>query len=202
MKGCDGTGHILGIFSTHRSLSGCPLSVRIAELQQNSDTKVCPTPGCDGTGNTKSMYAFHRSVQRCPLMREKLEEYKGALTVKQVEDMLLRRIPFPLPNGLVGPKLQNGGLPGKKSPSQMDTSSRANGKGATVADKNGENKSPKTATGLSSSNGDSRKGKSIRFGYLVEHPSNRFSFSFVWHQQLARRAAKVALPVVERVSPL
>lgn len=100
-------------------------------------------------------------------MREKLEEYKGALTVKQVEDMLLKRIPFPFPNGVVGSKLLNGGGPGKKSPSQMDTSSRANGKGATVADKNGENKSPKTATGLSSQSGDSRKGKSIRFWYLV-----------------------------------
>lgn len=138
MKGCDGTGHILGTFSTHRSLSGCPLSVRIAELQQQSDTKTCPTPGCDGSGNTKSMYTFHRSVQRCPLMREKLDEYKGVLTLRQVEDILTGKAPFPFePNSV-----------NKKPVSLVPADTKPANSNKQAADRtvtrNGENKLPKT----------------------------------------------------------
>ncbi|XP_012936205.1 serine-rich adhesin for platelets [Aplysia californica] len=63
--GCDGSGHVTGNYSSHRSLSGCPLADR-ATVQAHQVEQKCPTPGCDGSGHVTGNYASHRSLSGCP----------------------------------------------------------------------------------------------------------------------------------------
>ncbi|KAI4825799.1 hypothetical protein KUCAC02_021466, partial [Chaenocephalus aceratus] len=68
-KGCDGTGHVTGLYPHHRSLSGCPHKDRIPPeiLAMHENVLKCPTPGCTGQGHVNSNRNTHRSLSGCPI---------------------------------------------------------------------------------------------------------------------------------------
>ncbi|XP_058131511.1 suppression of tumorigenicity 18 protein isoform X2 [Dasypus novemcinctus] len=62
IPGCDGTGHVTGLYPHHRSLSGCPHKVRVPLeiLAMHENVLKCPTPGCTGRGHVNSNRNTHR----------------------------------------------------------------------------------------------------------------------------------------------
>ncbi|XP_041420978.1 myelin transcription factor 1-like protein isoform X11 [Xenopus laevis] len=101
--GCDGTGHVTGLYPHHRSLSGCPHKDRVPPeiLAMHENVLKCPTPGCTGRGHVNSNRNSHRSLSGCPIAAaEKLakaqEKHQGCDASKsnQASDRVLRPMCF------------------------------------------------------------------------------------------------------------